>query len=122
VTVDDSDGNNLCSSEDIADTVACTDNDAKYSMNYGIAVERGQLEDIQIYSFESVFKGHVQEILGELRDSLSRNDGLFESSLFDSIIVEIEGKTVSQTKVDFGCILAATDVNYYPGMQKKQCY
>jgi hypothetical protein len=35
------------------------------------------------------------DIIMELKDSLSKNDGLFESSFFDSLLVQINGKTVA---------------------------
>jgi hypothetical protein len=78
--------------------------------------------ELEIISFDSVFKSNVRNIIEDLKNSLSKDDGLFKTSFFDSLLIQIDNKTISQNKLDFACLIAATDPNFSPGMDKKHCY
>ena len=58
------------------------------------AVEEEAVEE-EIISFDSVFKNNVRTIIDDLKNSLSKDDGLFETSFFDSLLIQIGGRTIS---------------------------
>ena len=76
---------------DYADNLGDLEGDLQMCYQVVTVVEEGEeaVEEVEpeIISFDSVFKSNVRAIIDDLKNSLSKDDGLFETSFFDPILI-----------------------------------
>ena len=77
-----------------------------------------------IVFFKTEFKAKVQALISEIKKGLAMDNGAFGISLLDSLIFSIKDSekrvVVSQDKLDFDCLIAATKKTYVPGVSSKE--
>ena len=74
--------------------------------------------------FKTEFKAKVEALVLEIKKGLAMDNGAFGISLLDSLIFSIKDSekrvVVSQDKLDFDCLIAATKKTYVPGVSSKE--